>query len=368
MAINRRHQFRGIGNLQFWWLDKLSLRKFSVLFSLLPLLIVGFFAVVTESKAEARHKTRPVEECCVVAQSFPSESISQVDAHSVELAQFPDGFYGQIYRVYVPTYSGELLQVVQQEVTSSAYRAVYRGRQVIIVTQNDLGRARRAVRELQRRGITAQMEVVRSTQTRPNNGSLIFPEENRYIVYVIIGRRQNRFALLDQVQFFEPDARVERLGRRNVIVVRELDNRSDAQRLANELRSNGFNGRIYVNPNRQIEPEISSNQNRFAGVEVESERPDNVDRFPPVETQESAITSAPQTSYQLVIPIEPDELAAIEAQVRQMAIDLDKQNEVLIEANTNQSQLIIGPFNNLQAAQEWERYLQDYGVMNAIIR
>lgn len=364
MNRNRKQKFWGIGKLLFWSLGKLRLSNLSVLFSLLPLLIGGFFTAVTESKAEARHKTRPVEECCVVAQSFPSESSSQIDANSVELAQFPDGFYGQFYRVYVPTYSDELLQIVQQEVTSSAYRAVYRGRQVIIVTQNDLGRARRAVRDLQRRGITAQMEAVRSNQFSPNSGNFL-PEDNRYIVYVLIGRRQNRYALLDRVQFFDPDARVQRLGRRTVIVVRELDNRNDAQRLVNDLQSNGLSGRIYVRP---IESEFSSNQNRFAGVEVEPEIPNNVDRFTPTETQETVVTTAPETSYKLVIPIDRDELAAIEAQVRQMAIDLGQANDILIEANPDRSELIIGPFNNLQTAQQWEGYLQEYGVMNALIR
>lgn len=349
---------------QFWSLGKLKLSNFSVLFSLLPLLIGGFFTVVTESKAEARHKTRPAEECCVVAQSFPSESISQVDARSVELPQFPGGFYGQIYRVYVPTYSDELYRFIRQEVTSSAYMAVYRGRPVIIVTQNDLGRARRAVRELQRNGITAQMEAVSSDRVLPDRSDKILPEDNRYIVYVLIGRRQNRYALLDRVQFFDPDARVQRLGRRTVIVVRELDNRSEAQRLVNELQSNGLSGRIYVRP---IESEISSNQNRFAGVKVESEIPNNVDRFTPVATQETPI-STPVTAYKLVIPIDRDELAAIEAQVRQMAIDLGQANEILIEANPDRSELIIGPFNNLQTAQQWEGYLQEYGVMNALIR
>lgn len=364
MNRNRKQKFWGIGKLLFWSLGKLRLSNLSVLFSLLPLLIGGFFTAVTESKAEARHKTRPVEECCVVAQSFPSESSSQIDANSVELAQFPDGFYGQFYRVYVPTYSDELLQIVQQEVTSSAYRAVYRGRQVIIVTQNDLGRARRAVRDLQRRGITAQMEAVRSDRFSPNSGNIL-PEDNRYIVYVLIGRRQNRYALLDRVQFFDPDARVQRLGRRTVILVRELDNRNDAQRLVNDLQSNGLSGRIYVRP---IESEFSSNQNRFAGVEVEPEIPNNVDRFTTAETQETVVTTAPETSYKLVIPINQDELAAIEAQVRQMAIDLGQANDILIEANTERSELIIGPFNNLRTAQQWEGYLQDYGVMNALIR
>lgn len=364
MAKNRRHQFRGIGKLQFWSFGKLRLSNFSALLSLLPLLIGGLFTVVIEGKAEARHTARYSEECCVLAQNFPPESVNPVDPNTVESAPFPDRFYGQLYRVYVPTYSDELFFLVQQEITQTAYPGVYRGRRVIIVTQSDLARSRKFVRELQRRGITAEMEAIGYNQFSPNSGRLL-PEDNRYIVYVLIGRRQNRYALLDRVQFFDPDARVQRLGRRTVIVVRELNNRSEAQRLVNELQSNGLSGRIYV---RRIESEISSNQNRFAGVALEPEISNNVDRFTPVQTQRTRTTAVRETSYELVIPIEPDELAAIEAQVRQMAIDLGKQNEVLIEANANKSLLIIGPFNNLATVRQWEDYLREYGVMNAIIR
>ncbi|MBE9225279.1 hypothetical protein IQ264_07515 [Phormidium sp. LEGE 05292] len=386
MAKNRRHQFRGIGKLQFWSFGKLRLSNFSALLSLLPLLIGGLFTVFIEGKAEARHTARYSEECCVVAQNFPPESVNPVYPNAVESAPFPEGFYGQLYRVYVPTYSDELLFLVQQEVTQSAYPAVYRGRRVIIVTQSDLARSRNFVRQLQRRGITAEMEVLSSNQALRDryNRYNILPENNRYIVFVGITSRQNRYALLDRVLLLEPDARVERIGSRTVIVVRRLENRSEALTLVNELRRNGLYGRIYVAPIRQIEPEISGNQNRFygvagepeisgnqnrfAGVALEPEISNNVDRFTPVQTQRTRITAVPQTSYELVIPIEQDELAAIEAQVRQMAIDLGKQNEVLIEANPNKSLLIIGPFNNLATVRQWEGYLREYGVMNAIIR
>lgn len=350
---------KGNRRRKFWSFGKLRLRNFSTLLSLLPLLIGGFLAAVTAPKAEARHSVRYSEECCVVA---------QVGSNTVELAQFPDGYYGQLYRVYVPTYSDELFSVVQREVTSSAYPTIYRRRRVIIVTQSDLRRARGFVRELQRRGITAELEAIRSNIPLPDDGSSILPEDTRYTVFVVIGRRQDRFTLLDRVQAVEPNARVGRVGRRTVILVGQFNNRSEAQTLVNELQVNGLSGRIYVNPNRRIEPEISSNQNRFAGVEVESDISSNVDRSTPVQTQETRITAVPQTSYQLVIPLEQDELAAIEAQVRQMAIDLGQTNEILIEANPDRSELIIGPFNNLQTAQQWEGYLQDYGVMNALIR
>ncbi|MGA9377679.1 MAG: hypothetical protein WBV73_02660 [Phormidium sp.] len=350
MKANRRRKF--------WSFGKLRLSNFSALLSLLPLLIGGFLAVVTAGKAEARHTVRYSEECCVVA---------QVGANTVELAQFPGEFYGQFYRVYVPTYSDELLRLVRQEVTPSAYRtSISRRRPIIIVTESDLRTARRAVRELQNKGIPVEMEVLRSSRGLPPRVG--YPADSAYIVVVNIGRRQNRARLLNRVRSVEPDARLERINGQTVILV-EVQSPVEAQNLIDELEIRGLNARLLeVNSFRGIEPEISSNQNRFAGVELESEISNNVDRFTPVETQETAITSAPETSYKLVIPIGEDELAAIEAQVRQMAIDLGKDKEVLIEANANQSQLIIGPFNNLQAAQQWEGYLRDYGVMNAIIR
>jgi hypothetical protein len=367
MTRNLRHELRGIGKLQFWSLGKL-MSNFSALLSLLPLLIGGFLAVVSEGKAEARHTTRYSEECCVVTQTFTQryvedfrvELISQADANTIELAQFRDRFNPQLYRVYVPAYSDELLVFVQQEVTPSASSAlISRGRRVIVVTESDLRAARRAIRALQEKGLPVEMDVIRST------GSLV--PDNRYVVYVRIRRGDDRIALLDRVQSLEPDATVGQIGRRTVILVRRFDNVAQAQSLVNELRSNGLRGGIYESPVRLLEPEISSNQNRFSGVELESDISNNVDRFTPVQTQPVAITSAPTTSYRLVIPLRPDELAAIEALARQMATDWGTENQVLIEANANKSQLIVGPFNNLQVAQQWEAYLQDYGVGSVII-
>ncbi|MFB2898265.1 hypothetical protein ACE1CI_35555 [Aerosakkonemataceae cyanobacterium BLCC-F50] len=384
MTTNRRHELRGIGELQFWSLGKL-MSNFSALLSLLPLLMGGFFTVVTEGKAEARHTTRSSEECCVVTQTFTQryvenfkvDLISQADANSIELAQFPDRFNPRLYRVYVPAYSDELLVFVQQEVTRSAFPLlISRGRRVIVVTQSDLRGARRAVVALQEKGLPVEMDVIRSNQPLRDESGNVVPD-NRYLVYVRIRRGDDRIALLDQVQSLEPDATVGQIGRRNVILVRRFDNLTEAQSLVNELRSNGLRGGIYESPVRQLEPRITRNQNRFAGVELESDISNNVDRvnrvqnnvdrITPVQTRPVAVTSAPQTSYRLVIPIRPDELAAIEALARQMATDRGTENQVIIEANANKSQLIVGPFNNLQVAQQWVASLQDYGVGSVII-
>ena len=351
MKANRKHKFWSFGRFRF--------SNFSALLSLLPLLIGGFLAVISEGKAEARHTARYSEECCVVA---------QVGANTVELAQFPGEFYGQIYRVYVPTYSEELYRFVRREVSESARpRFISRRRQVIVVTETDLRNARRMVKDLQNKGIPVEMEVLRYGQGGdPRIGE--YPADSGYLVVVNIGRRQNRARLLNRVRSVEPDARLERINGRTVILVKEVQSPVEAQSLIDDLQINGLTGQVVVNQFRPIEPEFSSNQNRFAGVEVESEIPNNVDRFTPTQTQETVVTTAPETAYKLIIPINQDELAAIEAQVRQMAIDLGQANEILIEANPDRSELIIGPFNNLQTAQQWEGYLQEYGVMNALIR
>ncbi|XWK86725.1 MAG: hypothetical protein U7127_21345 [Phormidium sp.] len=367
MTRNQRLDLRGIGELQFWSLGK-RMSNFSALLSLLPLLMGGFLAVVTEGKAEARHTTRYSEECCVV---------TQVGANTVELAQFPQEFSGQIYRVYVPTYSQELLVLVKQVVGSAYPTFISRRRPGIIVMESDLGTARRAVRELQNRGIPVEMEVRRSAAPWPpgvSGGRVDSP----YFVVVNIRPRQNPARLLNRVRSVEPDARLEPINGRTVILVREVQSPVEAQSLIDELQIRGLNARLLeVNSFRGIEPEISSNQNRFAGVELESDISNNVDRvnrvqnnvdrFTPVQNRPVAVTSAPQTAYRLVIPIRPDELAAIEALARQMATDWGTENQVLIEANANKSQLIVGPFNNLQVAQQWEASLQDYGVGSVII-
>ncbi|HEY9297022.1 MAG TPA: hypothetical protein VIQ31_11750 [Phormidium sp.] len=345
MKGNRTSKFRGIGKLQFWSLGKLRLSNFSVLLSLLPLFVGGFFTVVTETKAEARH----TEECCVVAQNVPQGYEEEV--------QFSDRFGDRTYEVFVPTYSEDLLYFVQSRVDGRAQLARRAGRPVITLGRYDLNGARRRVRQLMREGITA--EIVANSRT---SGVSFLPDQNsRYVVYVPVGRRVDIEDALFRIQSIAPEASVWQYRGRNVILVGQFDNQSEALEVRSELRTQGIRAQFVRNPIRPVVTPISSNETNFVALEKPNEN-----RFAVLENQvkaDNAYTS--DNYYSVVIPVRQEELAAIAAQVREMAINSGIEDAVVIENESNRPQLIVGPFAQLEAAQEWESYLQEYGISNA---
>lgn len=350
MARNRRHQFWGIGKLQFWSLGKLRLSNFSLLFSLLPLLIGGLFTVVTESKAEARHKSRPTEECCVVvAQTFPP---------GYEYGEsFPDRFVDRTYEVFVPTYSEDLLYFVQRRVDRRAQPTNRRGRTVITLGRYDLAGARKRVRQLMQHGITSEM-VANSNSF----GNSVLPwEDSRYVVFVSVGSRTYLEDLLFRVQAVVPEASVWQYQGKNVILVGQFADRSEALQFRNQLRRQGIRAQFARNSVRPVVQRIPRNETNFVALENP-----NQSRFVALENQVQVVDPyTASNSYTVIIPVRREELAAIEAQVREMAINMGVQDEILIQYDADRPQLIVGPFSQLEAAQDWERYLEEYGIMNA---
>ncbi|MFB2837034.1 hypothetical protein [Floridanema evergladense] len=336
---------------KFWSFGKLKWSNFSALLSVLALLMGGFWAVVNEGKAEARHKTRPFEECCVVAQTFPPGFEDE--------APFPDNyrFGDRTYEVLVPTYSPDLLNFVQTRIDGRAQVTNRRGRRVITLGNYNLDGARQRVRRLTQAGITAELVA-----TNRFSGSSVSPWENsRYVVYVSVRRRSELEDALWRIQAVVPQAYVWQYQGRNVILVGQFNDQSEALEVRNELRRQGIWAQFSRNSVRPGIPPVSNNETNF--IIVENPRVSRVVvRENQVQRKSNFNTS---NSYSVVIPARPEELAAIEAQVKQMAIDLGVENEILIQYDDNLPQLIVGPFPQLAAAQEWQSYLQEYGVANS---
>lgn len=351
---------KGSRRNKFWLLGKLRLSNFSALLSLLPLLIGGFLTVVTEGKAEASHKSRYTEECCVVAQTFPPGYEDEVP--------FPDRFSDRTYEVFVPTYSPDLLNFVRSRVDGRAQFARRGQSAIITLGRYDLDGARRRVRQLMREGITAEM--VASNRVAGVSG---LPWENlRYVVYLPVGRRTYIEDSLYRIQEIVPEASIWQYRGRNVILLGQFADQSEALQFRNELRRQGIRALFARNPITPVVPRISSNETNFVSLENPNES-----RFAALESSNESPSVAwenpreeinnyvPGNSYTVVIPTRREELAAMEAQVRQMAIDLGIQDDVLIQLDGDRSQILVGPFPQLQAAQDWQTYLGEYGMINA---
>jgi hypothetical protein len=336
------------GNMRnkFWSLGKLRLSNFSALLSLLPLLIGGFFTVVTETKAEAKH----TEECCiVVAQRFTPGFEDE--------GPFADRFDDRIYEVFVPTYSQDLLSFVRGRVDRRAQPTNRRGRPVITLGRYDLDGARERVRQLMRHGITSEMVASNSTA----NVSRLPWDFARFVVYVPVANRRDIEDALYNVQNVVPEASIWQYRGRNVILLGQFANQSEALQFRNELRRQGIRAQSVRNPNTSSISPVSRNEDNFVVSQNRSET-----RFVALENQvEKNNYYVRDNTYTLVVPGRREELAGIEAQVRQMAIDLGREDEVIVRYDSNRSQLIVGPFTQLEAAQEWESFLSEYGIINA---
>jgi len=342
MNRNQKIQLQEIGNLSLGRWAKLTLLKFSAILSLTPLLLGGFLLVVCESRVQAQ----PTSEYSVVEQEVVKEIELEPD-EGVQLAQSRDRFSGPRYMVYVPTYSPELLDLVQSKVGEFAYPTVYKGKEVIMVIEGNLGSARDYVRRLMREGITAEMDADPS----PNSGRRVVPnrsgsltENVRYVVYVPLRAKDNRDSLLDEISSVEPRAIPGQIGRQNVILAGEFDNLVAAQERRRELRISGFKARIYSSP---IKPIIPQNSNDDENRSVSSKNYSNETNY-----------------YSVVIPTSQDELPDTEAQVREMASGFGGEKAISIQYNSNKPQIVLGPFPQLKAAQEWQRYLREYGMAN----
>ena len=66
-----------------------------------------------------------------------------------------------------------------------------------------------------------------------------------------------------------------------------------------------------------------------------------------------------------MIPCSQDELPSLQAQVSRMAPGLGIERGIYQIENANEPFLMLGPFMDQETARRWQRYLQDFGMINA---
>lgn len=167
----------------------------------------------------------------------------------------------------------------------------------------------------------------------------------RKVLYRVFVNGNSRL-LLEQVQKIEPNAFPKQDDGRDVIQAGAFDDRRDARARVEELENIGIQARVeeeFFAPNVRTVRTGRYNTSRFD------------DEF-----------DFDSTGYFVVIPAPQRDLQDIEEQVRRLALRED-QNDLAVQWR-NQPRgyhVIVGPFEDREIAERWNRYLKDFGLGNA---
>ena len=290
--------------------------------------------------------------------------------------RFDRRFDAQSYVVYIPRYSDQLLEQVQ-DVAANANPMSYGKRRVIQVgVYGNRQTAENWKTRLSRRGFDAQIGTIRTLQNKPQ-------------FFVIV----ENDSLLPMVQRVERDARIGYDNRGNpFILAGEFNDLRNAQRLVYQLQSMGILAQVrsYVStwdtgefPDRDFYAVSDSNltpsqlvaNNRARDtVPVIDNRsnysvqvPNNRSNYS-VQVAANRVNSSDSSTdnyYGIMIPCSQDELPSLQAQVRRMAPGLGIERGIYQIENANEPFLMLGPFMDQETARRWQRYLQDFGMINA---
>ncbi len=150
----------------------------------------------------------------------------------------------------------------------------------------------------------------------------------------------NSQLLLEQVQKIEPGAFPKQDGGRDVIQAGAFDDRRDARERVEELENIGIEARI-------------------------QESTDRATRFNPIRRDDNQ-WDFDSTGYFVVIPAPQRDLQDIEEQVRRLALREDENDPAVQWRNQPRGyHVIVGPFEDREIAERWNRYLKDFGLKNA---
>lgn len=166
---------------------------------------------------------------------------------------------------------------------------------------------------------------------------LVAQRDFRYRVFV----NGNSQLLLEQVQKIERDAFPNRDSRGNLVIqAGAFDDRRSARKRVEELENIGIQARIQESTDR------ATSFNRIR-------RDDNQWDFD-------------STGYFVVIPAPQRDLQDIEEQVRRLALREDQNDPGVQWRNQPRGyHVIVGPFEDREIAERWNRYLKDFGLGNA---
>ena len=237
------------------------------------------------------------------------------------------------YLVYVGRYSSNLLEVVRR-VDRSATRVRFRGRDVIqLGVYRNRSTAERQIRRLQERGLLAELATV---DVRRFSQLLL--------VYIPTSDRR----ILREVQNVVDNAAIIRYRGRNIIRAGVFEDEVRAARLVQRLRDRRLLAQI-------VPIEFEENVARYEYREYR----DGERRNYRIELDND------ENYYSVIIPCREEEMPAIAAQIEQIAPDMGMQQAISMRNEADGSFVMIGPFRNREAAENWHRYFRDFGMENA---
>ncbi|MFB2979164.1 hypothetical protein [Microseira sp. BLCC-F43] len=287
------------------------------------------------------------------------------------------------YLVYVDRYSRNLLEAVQR-IERSATRVRFKGRDVIqLAIYRSRSTAENRIRDLERRGIIADIATVDTRRYA-----------RQFFVYVISSDPR----VLREVREVDSNAFYVRYRGRTVIRAGIFDSEDRALRLARRLRDRRLIPRVDIIEfeeswarfeavgddqddalsRRRGDALLHPSQERSTWSQspsfIRGESPGayhGVSPRHPIPASprplQPPLASVNDDYYAVVIPCSEEELPAVEAQVRQMAPDFGSQEGISRRNEADGSYVMVGPFRNRETAENWHRYLQDFGMENAQI-
>lgn len=240
------------------------------------------------------------------------------------------------YLVYVDRYSANLLEVVRR-VDRSATRVRFRGRDVIqLGVYRNRSTAERQIRRLQERGLLAELATV---------------DVRRFsrLLLVLIPTRDRR--VLREVQQVVDNATIIRYRGRYIIRAGVFEDEVRAARLVKRLRDRGLLAQI-------VPIEFEENVARYEYREYREYRDDERRNYRLERDND-------EDYYSVIIPCREEEMPAIAAQIEQIVPDMGMQQAISMRNESDGSFVMIGPFRNREAAENWHRYFRDFGMENA---
>lgn len=255
----------------------------------------------------------------------------------------------QSYVVYIPRYSNQLLEQVQYRVPQA--RKMHYGRRDVVQVgaYRDLWQAERTRARLQEDGFLAEIGTIR---TRRNSLFSVIVSNPDLLELV---RKEARHAT------FAWDRRISQ----NVILAGQYNNAATAQALVEELRERGVLAEVVADVS-VLDTDLFTNDDasiEILGNNYQSQNPLQL----VANNNETPANSLPNKYFGIMIAGTENELPSIEAQIRRLAPRLGTERGVYQIDNYREPFVMVGPFTDRKTAERWERYLQDFGIINAQI-
>lgn len=251
----------------------------------------------------------------------------------------------QSYVVYIPRYSNQLLEQVQYREPQA--RKMHYGRKDVVQVgaYRDFWLAERTRVRLRQEGFLAEIGTIR---TRRNSLFSVIVSNPDLLELV---RKEVRDAT------FAWDRRISQ----NVILAGQYNNASTAQALVEELREQGIFAEVVADVS-VLDTNLFTNDD--SSIEILGDNYQNPLQLV-ANNNETRANSLPNNYYGIMISGTDGELPLIEAQIRRLAPRLGTERGVYQIDNYREPFVMVGPFTDRKTAERWERYLQDFGIINA---